>query len=140
MRLEISKKSDLALRVMCQLAPGERLKGSELARRVGSTPAFIPHVMTPLVTAGWVTSDPGPRGGYRLTGSLTEISMLQLIEAIEGPTVDDRCVLRGGPCPATENCALHNAWLPARDALLERLAATTVWEAAGCLLPASLSS
>lgn len=140
MRLEISRKSDLAVRALCRLAGNGRVKGSDLATSVGATKAFMPHVMTPLVQAGWVSSDPGPHGGYELAADLRDISMLALIEAIEGPTVDGRCVLRGGPCPAIEDCALHEAWVPARDALLDRLAATSVWQAAGCDLATSSPS
>lgn len=136
MRLEISRKSDLAVRALCRLAGNGRIKGSELAASVGTTQPFMPHVMTPLVQAGWVSSDPGPHGGYELMADLRDISMLDLIETIEGPTIDGRCVLRGGPCPAIDECALHNAWVPARDALLKRLADTTVWQAAGCELAA----
>lgn len=133
MRLEITRKSDLAVRALCALANRERMKGSDLATVVGSSPGFMAQVMSPLVQAGWVTSDPGPHGGYRLVASLEATSMLQVIEAIEGPTVNGRCVLRGGPCPDQVTCALHDAWVPAREALLERLAATPVSFAPDCV-------
>lgn len=133
MRLEITRKSDLAVRAMCALAQAGKVKGSELASRVGTSRGFLAQVMTPLVQRGWVGSDPGPTGGYELTADLVAISMLDLIEAIEGPTDDGRCVLRGGPCPTAELCALHDAWVPARRALLERLAGTPVSVAAGCV-------
>jgi Rrf2 family protein len=135
MRLEITRKSDLAVRALCALSGGEQFKGSMLADRVGTSQAFMAQVLTPLVRTGWVHSEPGPTGGYRLVASLEGISMLDLIEAIEGPTVDGRCVLRGGPCPALtqETCALHDSWVPARDALLAHLASTPVAVAAGCV-------
>lgn len=132
MRLEITRKSDLAVRAMCALVDAGRVKGSALATLTGTTQAFMAQVMAPLVQAGWVRSDPGPTGGYELDIDLRVLSMLEVIEAIEGPTVDGKCVLRGGPCPAEETCALHDAWVPARDALLERLASTPVALAAGC--------
>lgn len=83
-------------------------------------------MLAPLTRAGWVRSVPGPRGGYQATGAASEVSLLQLIEALEGPVSADRCVLRKQPCPAQVPCALHDAWLPARDALVDRLAATPV--------------
>jgi Rrf2 family protein len=135
MRLEITRKSDLAVRALCVLDARGQTKGADLAAAVGSSQGFIAQAMTPLVQAGWVGSDPGPNGGYRLQTALSQLSMLEVIEAIEGPTVNGECVLSGGPCPAQETCALHDAWVPARDALLERLAATTVAEATGCLAP-----
>ncbi len=132
MRLEITRKSDLAVRALCALDTRGRMKGSELADLVGSSRGFMAQVMTPLVHAGWVDSDPGPNGGYRLETTLQKLSMLDVIEAIEGPTDNGRCALSGGPCPTSENCALHEAWVPARQALLERLSKTTVAEATGC--------
>lgn len=134
MRLEITRKSDLAVRALRVLHAQGRTKGSDLAKAVGSSPGFIPQVMAPLVRAGWVGSDPGPSGGYQLVKPLDQLSMLAVIEAIEGPTINGQCVLSGGPCPATEDCALHEAWVPARQALLDRLAGTTVAEATGSLL------
>ncbi len=123
MRLELQRKTDLALRAMTQLNGATRAKGPDLAAAIGTTPAFIPQVMMPLVQRGWVQSEPGPTGGYRRAVELAAVSMLDLIEAVEGPTVTDTCVLRGGPCPAEENCALHDAWMRARSALLDELAA-----------------
>lgn len=132
MRLEITRKSDLAVRALCVLGTRGRMKGSELAKLAGSSRGFMAQVMTPLVQAGWVESDPGPNGGYHLKTTLHELSMLDVIETIEGPTDNGQCALSGGPCPKSENCALHEAWVPARQALLQRLSTTTVAEAAGC--------
>ncbi len=57
----------------------------------------------------------------RLNGSEIVVNA-DLIETVEGPVDDGRCVLGDGPCPAPRPCALHDAWIPARDALTERLA------------------
>jgi len=122
MRLEITRRSDLALRVLRTLErSGEQLRAAQLAELVASTPQYIPHVMNPLVRAGWVASGRGPLGGYSLTGPLACRSVLELIELIEGPTDSGSCVLRKGPCAGAELCALHDAWKTARIALLERL-------------------
>jgi Rrf2 family iron-sulfur cluster assembly transcriptional regulator len=122
MRLELQRKTDLAIRALTSLEGG-RMKGPDLADAIGTTPAFVAHVMTPLVQRGWVQSEPGPTGGYRRVLDLESVSMLDVIEAVEGPTVTGKCVLRGGPCITDENCALHDAWMRARTALLDELAA-----------------
>lgn len=131
MQLGITRKSDLAVRALCRLNDQARVKGLELAEAVGTSPGFLAQVVAPLVHAGWVGSEPGPSGGYQLLVPLDGLSMLDVIEAIEGPTDDGRCVLDGGPCPSEKTCALHEAWIPARDALLARLDATSVTVAAG---------
>lgn len=117
------RRTDLALRALRVLeATGTPLQARELADRLHSTPQFIPQVLNPLVRAGWVDSGPGRNGGYRLADDLAGRSVLDLIELIEGPTDNGRCVLSGGPCPGESTCALHDAWGDARRALLTRLA------------------
>lgn len=124
MRLEVTRKTDLAVRALCALDARGKLKASDLAHLTEATAAFIPQVLGPLVHRGWVTSEPGPTGGYQLAVALDEISFLDVVEAIEGPTDDGECVLRGGPCKDEDVCALHAAWVPARQALIEHLART----------------
>ena len=96
---------------------------------VGSTPGFVSQVLTPLVRAGWVRSDPGPAGGYSLTADLDEVSVLAIIETIEGPSDSGRCVLADRPCDDDGTCALHVPWLRARVQLRAELDAISVAEA-----------
>jgi Rrf2 family protein len=126
MRLEFMRKTDLALRALVRLEEvGGSVQAAELAENLQSTRQFIPQVLAPLVRAGWVTSGPGPHGGYHLTADLEATSLLDVIETIEGPTDDGRCVL-GGPCRTEIRCIAHEAWSEARRALLDRLATTSV--------------
>ena len=111
-------------------ASADRLKGPALAEAVESTSGFVSQVLTPLVRAGWVRSDPGPSGGYSLIADLDEISVLAVIEAIEGPTNSGRCVMADRPCDEAGTCALHVPWLRARSELRTLLDAMSVAEAA----------
>jgi Rrf2 family transcriptional regulator, iron-sulfur cluster assembly transcription factor len=121
------RKSDLAVRALQALATSPtRLKGPALADAVGSTSGFVSQVLTPLVRAGWVRSEPGPSGGYSLVADLDDISVLQVIETIEGPTDSGRCVLADRPCNEGGPCALHGPWLRARSQLLDQLDAISV--------------
>lgn len=130
MRLEVTRKSDLAVRALRILAEApERLKGPQLAERVGSTSAFVSQVLTPLVRVGWIRSEPGPAGGYSLVVDLETVSVLAVIETIEGPTDAGRCVLADRPCSEGGNCALHVPWLGARSRLMAELDATSVADA-----------
>jgi len=117
------QRTDLAVRALRLLREGERRTSDEIASALGSTPRFIPHVMGPLVNAGWVESARGPSGGYSITLAAADASMLEVIEAIEGPTDTGQCVLRGGPCPGAHLCSLHDAWTAARLALMKELEA-----------------
>ena len=111
MRLEITRRSDLATRALIELA--------RLGRR--TTPGFLSQAMTPLAARGWVRSEPGPSGGYALTADLADVSVLDVIEAIEGPSDAGRCVLEDRPCGNAGPCALHQPWQRARTQLLDEL-------------------
>ncbi|MDH3294436.1 MAG: Rrf2 family transcriptional regulator [Acidimicrobiia bacterium] len=127
MRLDITRKSDLAVRALCVLGSQvTRLKGSDLAELIETTPGFLPQVVAPLVRRRWIDSTPGPTGGYLLGVQLDDISLLDVIEAVEGPLDLEVCVLDGGHCTETNHCAVHGAWMRARHHLYEELATTPI--------------
>ena len=122
MRLEVTRKSDLAVRTLIALArSGVRRKASALAEEIGATPGFVPQVVSPLVRKGWVASDPGPTGGYSLRVDPAQINVLNVIEAIEGVTDTVNCVLADRPCNDQGPCSLHVPWSRSRELLLNSL-------------------
>lgn len=102
-------------------AAAERMKAPALAAALDATVAFVPQVMGPLVKAGWVRSDPGPAGGYTLDVSLAAVSVLDVVEAVDGKIDDGRCVVAARPCTAAEPCVMHLAWSNARNELISAL-------------------
>ena len=129
MRLEITQRADLAVRALVLLGRSPaRLKGGQLSAALGTTPGFMPQVMSPLVGAGWVRSEPGPTGGYHLVVRPEEVSVLAVIEAVDGATDDGRCVVADHPCARRAPCVLHTAWVRAREELIGALRTTTVAE------------
>lgn len=126
-RLEVTRRADLALQALAEIGrtPG-RIKGRRLAELCGTTPSFLTQAVAPLVKAGWVRSDPGPTGGYRLDVDLRQVSVLQVIEAVEGTTDTGRCVVADRPCDPAQPCGLHVAWQRARAELEHTLATTSL--------------
>jgi len=125
MRLEITRRSDLATQALVELARrGRRTKSSELADAIGTSPGFLSQAMTPLAARGWVRSESGPAGGYSLAADLNDVSVLDVIEAIEGPSDSGRCVLEDRPCSEDHPCLLHQPWRRARTQLLDELASS----------------
>lgn len=123
MRLETTQRGDLAVRALVLLMRSpSRLKSADLASALGTTAGFVPQVMGPLVRAGWVRSVPGPTGGYEPAVVLEALSVLELVEEIDGPTESGRCVVADRPCDAAAPCALHIAWGRARRELMASLA------------------
>lgn len=131
MRLEITRRAELAVRAMVVLGGADgRLKGPALAHQLVTTPGFVAQVVGPLVKSGWVRSDPGPTGGYASCVGLDDVSVLEVIEAVDGATDVGRCVVADRPCDSSLPCALHAAWTRARRELMDVLRDTPLADVA----------
>ena len=95
--------------------------GSALASQTGTSQAYLSQCLAPLISAGWLASRTGPEGGYAATTSSREVTLLQLIEEIEGPIADRNCVLDERTCGSDEPCTLHPFWASARTSLMDSL-------------------
>ena len=128
MRLELTKKTDLAYQALATIAsiPDHRVNGADLATNLSITTHYLPHVMAPLTRSGWITSTSGPRGGYTITTELEDITLLDLVEAVEGPIDMSTCLHLGPRHQQNESCALHRPWTKAREALIAELAHVTI--------------
>jgi Rrf2 family transcriptional regulator, iron-sulfur cluster assembly transcription factor len=113
MRLELSRRGDYAVRAMLTLAPPVAgwLTAAELAERTAIPVSFVPQVMGDLVRAGFVATRRGRHGGYTIARDPSEVSLLAIVEAVEGDGRRRSCVMRGGPCGAGgSHCAVHHAF------------------------------
>lgn len=126
MRLELTKKTDLAFQALDVIASSEdvRVSGPTLAESLEITTQYLPHVMAPLTRAGWVTSTSGPKGGYVIETDLSEVTLLDLVEAVEGIFDETRCLHLGPKHDVNHHCALHDPWMRARSALIAELGST----------------
>lgn len=126
MKIELGQTGDYAVRsVLALAASGERQKAREIAAEMHLPEKFLPQVLGMLIRAGIVRSVAGPGGGYELARDPADISLLEVIEATEGPMRSRKCVLRGGPCALDGTCAVHDSWAEAQSALTAKLARTT---------------
>ncbi len=141
MRLELTKRGDYAVRAMLALTRGAG-NGLLSARRISDAMTipvrFLPQVLADLQRAGLVEAAPGRAGGYRLARAASEISLLDVIEAVEGDSRRRTCVLRGGPCGTDGTCDVHEVFFRGQEALLETLDAETLAEVAGTATMAAL--
>ena len=129
MHVNLGRRGDHAIRASIDLArhwdSGPR-KAREIATSMDVPPESVKQVLANLVAHGILTSTAGPSGGYRLAQSPAAVTLLNIIEAVEGPFVLDQCVLRGGPCDWTEACPIHDTWSDAQRLFADSLAATNL--------------
>jgi Rrf2 family protein len=125
----LTKRADYAIRTVLALAratDGQRLSVSDVAAEQRVPERFLPHVMRDLVRAGLVDGTVGRNGGYRLAKAPTEISLLDVVEAVDGDSRRRVCILRGGPCALDGVCDVHAIFAAAQEDVLGRLRTTTV--------------
>jgi Rrf2 family protein len=134
MRLELTKRGDYAVRAMLALTRGSG-NGLLSARRISDAMVipvrFLPQVLADLQRAGLVEAAPGRSGGYRLAREAAMISLLEVIEAVEGDSRRRSCVLRGGPCGVDGHCDVHDVFFAGQEALRGTFARSTLADLAG---------
>jgi Rrf2 family iron-sulfur cluster assembly transcriptional regulator len=124
MRLELTKRGDYAIRAILALArdTGDRpVSARRIADAMDIPARFLPQVLGDLQRAGLVEATTGRAGGYRLASAAESISLLTVIEAVEGDSRRRTCVLRGGPCGRDGFCDVHAVFFAGQEALLAAL-------------------
>jgi len=128
MRLDLTKRSDYAIRAMLALtmAKGAQLSSRKMAEQMSIPPRFLPQIMGDLTRAGLVVAHPGRAGGYQMAQSPAEVTLLRVIEAVEGDPHRQICVMRGTPCGEDGECGVHDVFYAAESAILEKLSGATL--------------
>jgi Rrf2 family protein len=119
--------------LMAVTPPGTALPTGRLAEFHGVPTAYLAKHLQAMSRAGILVSTQGPRGGYRLARPAAEISLLDVVEAIDGPDPAFTCheIRRRGPAavPASEYrtmCGIHTAMVDADEAWRARLRAVSI--------------
>jgi len=109
--LRISKLTDYAILIMVELSrDGETLSAQSLAERVRVEAPTASKVLKLLSGSGLLESFRGPSGGYRVARKAGEISVAEVIAAIEGPIAMTECSIEEGLCSQEQNCDLRGNW------------------------------
>jgi Rrf2 family protein len=128
MRLQLTRRTDYAIRACIHLAAEDRcpISSRRIAERMEIPDQFLPQVMGDLARAGIVGAVTGKNGGYCLRRDPADVSLLEVVEVIEGSSQRDRCVMRGTACDGSPACALHPVWSEAQAAFVGVLAAASI--------------
>jgi Rrf2 family protein len=115
----VSTKTQYGLRALVRLAQSndEGMCVADIAQLEGISPKYLEGIAGALRSSGLVISHRGKNGGYRLARPATDISMLEIITALEGSIVPVAC------CESGQGCTKSSACLPSRfwNGLKERI-------------------
>ena len=121
--LRVTKLTDYATVVLTVLAaqPGVVLSASELAEQSGLESPTVSKLLKPLAQAGLVSGLRGVRGGYRLARAAEDISLCEIVEAMEGPLAITECSQDHSQCGIAHQCGVRSNWRLINDVLAETL-------------------
>ena len=129
--MQITRQADYAMRAviyLSELGPNQRAATSQIADEQHIPPSFLAKIVSQLSVAGLLQTSRGARGGVSLARSADEISLLEVIEAIDGPILLNECVADSGVCTFGETCAIRPVFCDAQAELVSQLSNTTFGE------------
>jgi Rrf2 family iron-sulfur cluster assembly transcriptional regulator len=116
----------LGLMHLARRDPGQRAMIDEVSRQEHIPKSFLAKIFQHLAKAGFVRSIRGSGGGFALLKSPADISVLQIIEAVEGKIIFQRCRMDKPDCEHAGGCALCGLFERAQDGIKEVLTQTTL--------------
>jgi len=130
----VRRNTDYALRAMVNLAKNHHAgyKSTRLiAREEEVSYQLACKLLQKLHDAGLVKSVMGPRGGFRLARSPEEVTLLEVIEIIQGPVRLNRCLLDSRECPRSPSCPVHEKFVSLQEQMTAFMSATTLADVCG---------
>ncbi len=128
--LRLSKFADYGTSVMTVLAgsPDTLRNAAELAQLTHVSVPMVSKILKALARDKLVVSIRGAQGGYRLARTPDEITMAEVITALEGPIALTECADAGGHCSIEPRCAVRTNWQRINVAIAEALKNITLAE------------
>ncbi|MBN1449883.1 MAG: Rrf2 family transcriptional regulator, partial [Anaerolineales bacterium] len=121
--MQITRQADYAVRAVLHLARingSQRAATSQVAQEQHIPPSFLAKIISQLSIAGLLHTSRGARGGVTLAREPKAITLLEVIEAIDGPIMLNECVGDGSTCTFAEDCPLRPVWCEAQKELVTR--------------------
>jgi len=122
--MQLTRAADYAVRVMIHLAtlpPGTRVNRDSLAAASEVPTHFLSKVLQVLSRARLIVAHRGTSGGFALAVPAEQVSVLTVVEAVEGPIALNVCATNGPGCGRQGWCPAHLVWLEAQAALTQVL-------------------
>lgn len=134
MRLRFSRTADYGLRAALEVAQapaGGLVTRRAIADATDAPPSVLAQSLAALVRAGLLAAQAGPRGGYRLARPAAEVSIHDVVIAIDAEELEPRCVLRESACSWTGFCPFHPFLAEAQERFRGALRETSLADVIG---------
>lgn len=124
----VTRETDYAVRCVLYLAREKDLVANvtEIAHAMRIPKTFLAKILQRLIRKGIVGSLRGMNGGFRLARKPADISLLDIMAAIQGPAGINACAVDSKKCPMSSSCAVHPVWVDIRREVESRLKKETI--------------
>ena len=125
--MQITRQADYAIRAVLyisKLGANQRAATSQIALEQHIPPSFLAKIISQLSIAGLLQTSRGARGGVTLARLPEEISLLDVVESIDGPIALNECTSVSGTCQFGDDCPMRPIWCNTQDELIARLRST----------------
>lgn len=126
--MQITRQADYAVRAVRYLAQhyeDTRISTSTVAKVMKIPPSFLAKIISQLSIKGLLHTARGANGGIGLAHRPEEISLLDVVEAIDGPIAINECVLNPDNCEFSDECPVHDVWSDVHQDIIKRLRTIT---------------
>jgi len=110
-----------AVRYLVENVDKSRISIGDISENKKIPEPFLRKLFKPLVQQGIINSTRGVSGGVRLARDPEEITILEVVEALEGPLALNECLLEDSTCEFLDECGMHNVWEEAQAAMAKVL-------------------
>ena len=131
--MELTRKGEYAIRGIVHLArlkPGTVALISEIAESTGVPQTFLAKILQSFAKLGLVNSFRGTGGGFVLARNPSQITLREVVEAVEGPIMPNRCLMGEPGCENSRTCLVHPVWRDVQSKVVELLDRVTIEELA----------
>jgi Rrf2 family transcriptional regulator, iron-sulfur cluster assembly transcription factor len=133
MGLQLTRGGEYAIRAMAYLARrpvGDISPLHEVGAEQDIPESFLAKIFQSLVHADLAVSQRGAHGGFTLARAPSEITIREIVEAVDGPIALNGCVLWPEDCQRSGGCRMHEVWVLAQERMMEVLGQVTLAELA----------
>ena len=124
----VTRETDYAVRTVLYLAKNRDRTASvtEVAHAMQIPKSFLAKLLQRLVRRHILTSSRGVNGGFQLAQKPSEITLLSIMEAVQGPAGINVCAIDSKRCKLSSTCAVHPVWVEMRKEVEKRLKRETI--------------
>jgi Rrf2 family protein len=129
MSVTFSRRCEYAIQSVLYLALkplGEMTSIRVLARELRIPPHFLGKILQNLVQKGILNSQKGPTGGFALRIPPHKVTLFRIVEAIDGTTFSQMCILGFSECTPETPCGVHNHWNELREGISRMMNSNTI--------------